>query len=89
MGKEEREMNEREKSTSSRNPPTHKVIARGHSWSLVVAFARPLYRFVKRRQVPIESGFAMTVYKTQGQTMSRVVVDLAGCSGTFERPYVM
>ena len=30
----------------------------------------------------------MTVYKAQGQTMSKVVVDLAGCSGT-EQPYVM
>ena len=43
---------------------------------------------IKRRQVPIEPGFAMTVYKAQGQTMSKVVVDLAGCSGT-EQPYAM
>ena len=37
---------------------------------------------IKRRQVSIEPGFAMTVYKAQGQTMSKVVVDLVGCSGT-------
>ena len=42
---------------------------------------------IKRRQVPVEPGFAMTVYKAQGQTMSKVV-DLAGCSGT-EQPYAM
>ena len=43
---------------------------------------------IKRKQVPIEPGFAMTAHKAQGQTMNRVVVDLAGCSGT-EQPYVM
>lgn len=43
---------------------------------------------IKRRQVPIEPGFAVTAHKSQGQTMDRVVVDLAGCSGT-EQPYVM
>jgi len=43
---------------------------------------------IKRKQVPIEPGFAMTVHKAQGQTMGKVVVDLAGCSGT-EQPYVM
>ena len=43
---------------------------------------------IKRRQVPIEPGFAITVHKAQGQTMGKVVVDLAGCSGT-EQPYVM
>jgi len=43
---------------------------------------------IKRRQVPIEPGFAITAHKAQGQTMGRVVVDLAGCSGT-EQPYVM
>jgi len=43
---------------------------------------------VTRRQVPVEPGFAMTVYKAQGQTMEWVIVDLAGCAGT-EPPYVM
>ena len=43
---------------------------------------------IKRKQVPIEPGFAMTVHKAQGQTMSKVIVDLAGCAGT-EPPYVM
>jgi len=43
---------------------------------------------IKRKQVPIEPGFAMTAHKAQGQTMGKVVVDLAGCSGT-EQPYVM
>jgi len=43
---------------------------------------------ITRKQVPIEPGFAMTVHKAQGQTMRRVIVDLAGCAGT-EPPYVM
>ena len=43
---------------------------------------------IERKQVPIEPGFAITVYKTQGKTMERVIVDLASCSGT-EQPYVM
>ncbi|EIW62576.1 uncharacterized protein TRAVEDRAFT_96580, partial [Trametes versicolor FP-101664 SS1] len=30
----------------------------------------------------------ITAHKAQGQTFSRVVVDLAGCTGT-EAPYVM
>ena len=30
----------------------------------------------------------MTVHKAQGQTLGRVIVDLAGCTGT-EPPYVM
>ena len=38
--------------------------------------------------MPIEPGFAMTVYKAQGATMGQVIVDLAGCSGT-EAPYVI
>ena len=42
---------------------------------------------IKRTQVSIEPGFAMTVHKAQGQTMERVIVDLAGCSRT-EPPYV-
>ena len=43
---------------------------------------------IKRKQVPIEPGFSMTVHKAQGQTLGRVIVDLAGCAGT-EPPYVM
>ena len=43
---------------------------------------------IKRRQVPIEPGFAMTVHKAQGQTMPRVIVDLEGCIGA-EQSYVM
>ena len=43
---------------------------------------------IKRKQVPIEPGFAMTVHKAQGRTLERVIVDLAGCTGT-EPPYVM
>ena len=43
---------------------------------------------IKRKQVPIEPGFAITAHKAQGQTMGKVAVDLAGCSGT-ELPYVM
>ena len=43
---------------------------------------------MKRKQVPIEPGFAMTVHKAQGKTLERVIVDLAGCVGT-EPPYFM
>lgn len=43
---------------------------------------------IKRMQVPLEPGFAMTVHKAQGCIMEKVIVDLAGCSGT-ESPYVM
>ena len=43
---------------------------------------------IKRKQVPVEPGFVMTAHKAQGQTMARVVVDRAGCSGT-EQLYVM
>ena len=43
---------------------------------------------IRRKQVPIEPGFAMTVHKAQGRTMKHVIVDLAGCAGT-EPPYVM
>ena len=43
---------------------------------------------IKRKQVPVEPGFAITVHKVQGQTMNRVLVDLEGCCGT-EQPYVM
>ena len=42
----------------------------------------------KLTQVPVEPGFAVTAHKAQGQTVDKVVVDLAGCSGT-EQPYVM
>ena len=43
---------------------------------------------IKRKQVPIEPGFAVTSHKAQGQTLNKAVVDLAGCTGT-EQPYVM
>jgi hypothetical protein len=43
---------------------------------------------IRRKQVPIEPGFALTVHKAQGRTMGNVIVDLAGCTGT-EPPYVM
>lgn len=43
---------------------------------------------IKRIQLPIVPAFAMTVYKAQGQTLSKAIVDLASCSGT-ESPYVM
>lgn len=43
---------------------------------------------IKRRQVRIEPGFAMTLHTAQGRTMKKVIVDLAGFSGT-EPPYVM
>lgn len=43
---------------------------------------------IKRTQLPIQPAFAMTVYKAQGQTLSKAIIDLASCSGT-ESPYVM
>lgn len=43
---------------------------------------------MKRFQVPLTPGFAMTAHKAQGLTLPRVVVDLASCRGT-EQPYVM
>ena len=43
---------------------------------------------IKRKQVPIEPGPAMTVHKAQGQTMGCVIIDLMGCIGT-EPPYAM
>jgi hypothetical protein len=43
---------------------------------------------IKRTQVPIMPAFAMTAHKAQGQTLSKVIVDLQGCSGS-ESPYVM
>ena len=57
----------------------------------VVTFERIASRkccIIKRKQVPVEPGFVMTVHKAQGQTMARVVVDRASCSGT-EQPYMM
>jgi len=55
-----------------------------------ITFEHPASRkrcVIKRKQVPIEPVFAMTAHKAQGQTMEKVVVDLAGCAGT-EQPYV-
>ncbi|KAF8332953.1 hypothetical protein F5887DRAFT_893920 [Amanita rubescens] len=43
---------------------------------------------VKRSQCPLVPGFAMTAHKSQGQTLSKVIVDLDSCSGS-EAPYVM
>jgi len=43
---------------------------------------------MKRFQVPLTPGFAMTAHKAQGLTLPRVIVDLASCRGT-EPPYVM
>ena len=43
---------------------------------------------VSRTQVPVQPAFSLTVYKAQGQTFQRVVIDLQGCTGT-EAPYVM
>lgn len=56
-----------------------------------IKFEHPASRkrcVIKRKQIPIEPGFAITAHKAQGQTMARVIVDLASCSGT-EQPYVM
>jgi hypothetical protein len=43
---------------------------------------------MKRSQVPLAPGFAMTAHKAQGLTLPHVIVDLASCRGT-ESPYVM
>ncbi|KAJ3009702.1 hypothetical protein NUW54_g2705 [Trametes sanguinea] len=43
---------------------------------------------IRRTQVPIQPAFAMTAHKAQGQTFSRVIIDLESCKGT-EAPYVM
>lgn len=43
---------------------------------------------IKRTQVPILPAYAMTVHKAQGQTFSKVCLDLQGCRGS-EQPYVM
>ncbi|KAF5326514.1 hypothetical protein D9611_000713 [Ephemerocybe angulata] len=43
---------------------------------------------IKRTQLPISPGFAMTAHKAQGKTFERAIVDLTCCIGT-EAPYVM
>lgn len=43
---------------------------------------------LRRTQIPLQPGFAMTVHKSQGLSMKTAIVDLEGCSGT-EAPYVM
>jgi hypothetical protein len=43
---------------------------------------------IRRFQVPLDAAFAITAHKAQGQTMTKVVVDLASCIGT-ESAYVM
>ena len=43
---------------------------------------------IQRTQVPIIPAFAMTAHKTQGQTMTRAIIDLTMCCGT-QAPYVM
>jgi hypothetical protein len=43
---------------------------------------------LRRYQIPLDAAFARTAHKAQGQTMTRVVVDLASCIGT-EAAYVM
>ena len=43
---------------------------------------------MRRFQVPLTPGFAMTAHKAQGLTLSHVIVDFASCKGT-EAPYVM
>lgn len=43
---------------------------------------------LRRYQVPLDAAFAITAHKAQGQTIKKVVVDLASCIGT-EAAYVM
>ncbi|KAF5341971.1 hypothetical protein D9611_001218 [Ephemerocybe angulata] len=43
---------------------------------------------IKRTQLPISPGFAMTAHKAQGKTFEQAIVDLTCCIGT-EAPYVM
>ena len=43
---------------------------------------------MRRFQVPLTPGFAMTAHKAQGLTLSRVIIDFASCRGT-ESAYVM
>ena len=43
---------------------------------------------MRRFQIPLTPGFAMTAHKAQGRTLPHVIVDFAGCRGT-KSPYVM
>ncbi len=43
---------------------------------------------IKRTQIPVSPGFAMTAHKSQGQTLTHAVIDFQSCSG-MEAPYVM
>ena len=43
---------------------------------------------IKRTQVPIVPAFAMTAHRSQGQTLTEVIVDLQSCRGS-ESPYIM
>lgn len=43
---------------------------------------------MRRFQVPLTPGFAMTAHKAQGLTMSHAIIDFVGCRGT-EAAYVM
>ena len=43
---------------------------------------------IKRTQVPVVPAFAMTAHRSQGQTLTKVIVDLQSCRGS-ESPYVM
>lgn len=43
---------------------------------------------LRRYQIPLDAGFAITAHKAQGQTMEKLIVDLASCIGT-EAAYVM
>ena len=43
---------------------------------------------MRRFQIPLTPGFAMTAHKAQGLTLPRVVIDFVSCKGT-ESPYVM
>jgi len=44
---------------------------------------------IKRTQVPIQPAFAMTVHKSQGETMNRAIIDLNNCGSETEAAYVM
>ena len=43
---------------------------------------------MRRFQVPLTPGFAVTAHKAQGLSLSHVIIDLTSCKGT-ESPYVM
>lgn len=69
--------------------PDHHVVALTDTVSM--AFEHPHSRktmTVKRTQLPILPGFAMTAHKAQGKTLPNCIVNLTGCQGT-EAPYVM